>query len=590
MRELRTIRKDDRSAPKALRYGNSELFDVYRVSDFPEVKSLVHDLFLEMREGGLVPSQTTYARRFRENLRLTVLNLCAVYLTDPMKYVAYHRSKQAYEKGSRYHTLGVSYRYFVEKIIKGFLEPRGYIEGKKGHQFSDSRRVSRMRPTKRFVDRLIEKHNITLPMIQYDDRRPLLVLRDSEGKDLPFEDDAFTLKAKENLELINKVYDQNVILLACSNQDLKLLNDELNKHPDPAKRRGGSVDFTRTRVRRIFNNGTWQQGGRYYGGWWQRVIHKKPFRFRQHITINGMPTVEPDFSGLHIHMLYAMEGIQMSESDAYWLDGFSNDDTFRSFVKRMLLVMVNAGSMSEVRSVLHEEVHYKKTLKLPAEIPSTRAKDIDPIRTAFENRHEPIAHYFSSGKGIDLQYWDSVLAEYIMVHFAEQGVPCLPVHDSFVIDFRYEDELIQVMQKGFKALFKQECGLGIKHSTGVYDLEWTFVHYLKWMDGEYTDEDAERDEMWLNTHFSRYNQLLEQFANAKSVELEQPVLREIPQEVLNQMRNMVDSYKAKRGKPAPPGTPLSPVSDHIENPHRIKMVTPTAMKQFKLLRDRASQS
>lgn len=85
---------------------------------------------------------------------------------------------------------------------------------------------------------------------------------------------------------------------------------------------------------------------------------------------------------------------------------------------------------------------------------------------------------------------------------------------------------------------------------------------------------------------SRYNLWLEQFADAKGVELEQPEIREIPSEVIEQLRDKVDRYKSERDQPAPPGTPLFPVADYIDNPYRIKMVTPTAMKQFKLLSER----
>ena len=31
------------------------------------------------------------------------------------------------------------------------------------------------------------------------------------------------------------------------------------------------IDVTQKRLRRIFNNGSFQQGGRFYGGWWQNI-------------------------------------------------------------------------------------------------------------------------------------------------------------------------------------------------------------------------------------------------------------------------------------------------------------------------------
>ena len=49
-------------------------------------------------------------------------------------------------------------------------------------------------------------------------------------------------------------------------------------------------------VRRIFNNSRWDEGGRYYGGWWQRC----PKTYRENIVFDGVGTAEIDFSGIHI--------------------------------------------------------------------------------------------------------------------------------------------------------------------------------------------------------------------------------------------------------------------------------------------------
>jgi hypothetical protein len=37
------------------------------------------------------------------------------------------------------------------------------------------------------------------------------------------------------------------------------------------------------------------------------------------------------------------------------------------------------------------------------------------------------------------------MAEAIMIHFAKKGHPCLPMHDSFIIDSRLSDELLEAM-------------------------------------------------------------------------------------------------------------------------------------------------
>ena len=69
-------------------------------------------------------------------------------------------------------------------------------------------------------------------------------------------------------------------------------------------------------VRRIFNNNSFSDGGRFYGGWWQRIDRK----FRKEIRLNNSPTVEIDYSALHIILAYSEAGIdywQTTSKDPY---------------------------------------------------------------------------------------------------------------------------------------------------------------------------------------------------------------------------------------------------------------------------------
>ena len=53
--------------------------------------------------------------------------------------------------------------------------------------------------------------------------------------------------------------------------------------------------------------------------------------------------------------------------------------------------------------------------------------------------------YFT-GIGLKLQRADSDIAEAVMLHFARQDVPCLGVHDSFLVPRQHAEELVQVME------------------------------------------------------------------------------------------------------------------------------------------------
>jgi hypothetical protein len=275
-RKLKTIIKQDLTGDKSNLKNNFIDLNPNNISDHPEVKSLVSYVFQEMIDQGYGYPQKTNNHKLRDHLRMVLLTLCLAYFSDPMKSVRFYRDKNRYNKGTIPYQLRITYSFLVNRVIP-FLIERGYIEDVKGHQFADSSFASRMRATKKLMKLVVDYYKVKYPMIKRDPDKDILVLKGKKywktftrkGKeetvwvadeiDYPETDD--TLKLKENIKFINKVLDQNVILLQITNKDLDYLNKRLNEHPDPDKRRGGSVDFTQTQLKRVFNNGRWDQGG-----------------------------------------------------------------------------------------------------------------------------------------------------------------------------------------------------------------------------------------------------------------------------------------------------------------------------------------
>jgi hypothetical protein len=368
--------------------------------------------------------------------------------------------------------------------------------------------------------------------------KDLVILRDEEKNNIDYADTPHTLKMKENLKLINEVLNSNVILLKITDQDLAYLNERLSNHKDSEIRKGGSIDFTQTSLWRVFNNSSWSQGGRFYGGWWQRILNKKETGedYRKDITINGMPTREYDYSGFHINMLYALKKLPLPKGDVYKLPGYSNDPIFRRFVKRMLLVMVNASSRSSVRKVMHEAVHRYHSLELPSGIKSTRNVDIFPIVDALEREHAPIKDYFCTGKGIDLQYHDSVIAEAILVFFANNNIPCLPLHDSFIVDCRYHEWLKYIMQVAFRKYFGQDCTVTPKKFIMLEAIESAMdeLYNRRMQPNEKVTEGEDND---IGDDYSQYDKMLKEFAEAKGVTIEDYEFRSPTDEELMEFRD-----------------------------------------------------
>ena len=204
--------------------------------------------------------------------------------------------------------------------------------------------------------------------------------------------------------------------------------------------------------------------GRYgrnysFGNGFQNVKSKD----RLNLRIDGERVHEVDFSGLHIRMLYAMEGKDYEKSDIYdlgqWYLKYGLDEkTARLAVKKMMLIMVNAPNRSKAWFAFKKEWN---------EINGTtgyhRIAWSDELIDLIENEHKEIKKYFCSGKGVELQWMDGKLMRDICSHFAEKEICALPIHDSLVIQERYVNEAVDVMEKKYMNMFgNMRCPVKIK--------------------------------------------------------------------------------------------------------------------------------
>ena len=76
--------------------------------------------------------------------------------------------------------------------------------------------------------------------------------------------------------------------------------------------------------------------------------------------------------------------------------------------------------------------------------------------------HRISSDIFGSGIGLRLQREDCDLAEKVMMHFVDRGIPILPIHDSFIIAHRHRKELVAVMLGAFKEVYGQDISVTVK--------------------------------------------------------------------------------------------------------------------------------
>ena len=216
-------------------------------------------------------------------------------------------------------------------------------------------------------------------------------------------------------------------------------------------------------LRAIFNNESWDEGGRLYAVLTKYGVNYQdiPSDYRNTITIDGRPTVELDYGSLHISMLYAAEGI-VTSADAYDIEGLPRD-----FVKKAILVIINADNRTAALKSLENDSRSMMNRTLLSEKKSRlkraycECENFDEALSAIEHHHSPIAKYFYTGYGIKLQNKDSAIALEILNAFVDSDIPILPVHDSFIVEQSQENNLRKVMEEtyeryndGFKCVVK----------------------------------------------------------------------------------------------------------------------------------------
>ena len=418
-------------------------FDVHRKSDYPEVNAVIDIVFENVKV-----YRKAKGRRFRKPQTIKkcvtalVLDLWVASLSgiNPYRYVS--KNKTDYQKGTRYRKLYFNYDTFVGSLND--LIELGYIDEVKGIRFENQSRRTRIKAAAKLLDlfqnpeigipKLMDQYGITSVVVKEIEDVELVRLKDEDKNLIDYEDDEHTQQMRSNLEVINRFISKARVTLHITDSQYAQLREKIIAGSNDEEKL--KIDFTKVNLHRVFNNSSWNDGGRFYGAWWQTI----PKEFRKYIDINRKNTVEVDYSGHHIRILYAINNLQVPD-DPYDIEGIDRD-----VQKQAMLIMLNADKQISAIGAM-----VKKRIKAPVKI----------IR-ALEERHKEISKHFFTGVGNALMNEDADLAEAVMLKMMKRRAVVLPVHDSFIVRNSYEKDLIEVMSEEFSAKYKQDARLKLK--------------------------------------------------------------------------------------------------------------------------------
>ncbi|MEA1830947.1 hypothetical protein U8607_02530 [Methylobacterium durans] len=182
--------------------------------------------------------------------------------------------------------------------------------------------------------------------------------------------------------------------------------------------------------RRVFNNGSWNQGGRTYDHWSQLL----PAARRAQIAIDGAPVALLDYSAAHPRMLYARAGLVL-DGDPYTVPGVE-----REIAKVALLIVLNAISRRQGVEAMAGKLAGEGQPRTDAH--SKAARD---LLIALETHHAPISAQFYRGTGLACQRIEADILNDVAKQARRAGIVTLPVHDELITAAKHESRIRELM-------------------------------------------------------------------------------------------------------------------------------------------------
>jgi hypothetical protein len=267
----------------------------------------------------------------------------------------------------------------------------------------------------------------------YDSNAETIILksRDQEKRLLEYIDAPLTHRLREEIGTINEMLRGTEIDVPGAIKRARdlLMFEELcwDEYDRPFVKRH-HVRLTHKAGRRIFA-GDFKHHGRFYCS-----AQNIPSDARSTMTINGEPCAELDFNAMHPTLAYNIAGAQM-DGDAYDLgDAFE-----RRHVKLGLLIVMNARDPASAARAL---ARHGRQLGINHD----KAK---AIVNAILKRHDAIKAMLCNDWGIKLMNVDASIMVQVMHALVARGIPCIGIHDSIVVQHRFEGQALAEMEKSW---------------------------------------------------------------------------------------------------------------------------------------------
>jgi hypothetical protein len=368
--------------------------------------------------------RTAEFKGHRSNVRRhveAVLIICArMEKYAPNDYVAYARDNNADANCTVLNPLGLKLRKIRQIVDR--LEAIGWLETWVGFRDGVVKRRSRFKAMAPLKELIVE-HRLTECSYYRQLIQDGIILRDVNKKIILRKSSIFDSHTVERYNWLMRRTD--VALAEC-----------------PSGRR---YMFDSNQTYRVFTNGQMNLHGRWYGNWWVNCSKQD----RRYIVINGSPTVELDYKANHLWMIYGLAGQSMPEglrADPYAIPGYP-----RAITKSVFTKVINASSERSAWRAMRDDVRKDRNKQSWLEHIGTLEGFREVVAQLLVS-HPLIESRLYSNYGLTLMYHDSEIAECVIDTLTEARIPCLCIHDSFLVPEDNEAQLRTAMTDAYECL------------------------------------------------------------------------------------------------------------------------------------------
>ncbi|MBP7346475.1 MAG: hypothetical protein KA952_08055 [Sediminibacterium sp.] len=433
-------------------FDQAGMFNPYLFSRDPKLEEASEALYKAVNFSG-------HPSLVKQHLKILMLNIVYAKKQRKLGTIRYSRRNEYWRDFNKLwpNPWGISAK--LDDVVDAMVEA-GLLSRKIGFVTNDLKRQTRIQPTKKFTKKYINPFNLLNIPLEFHETFPLVQVH---LKETPSYDPSsvwhWRYEAKGRTAIPNQ--------LRKMKDQLRSYNSFIAKQKITLEYRAetkealSAINFSlKKRSYRVFSNREINQGGRIYGGWWQEIKSE----LRQFIFINGKSAVECDYKAQHAAMVYGYcLGKSVEEVHGQGFDPYKFHKYPRELGKAIFIRALNVKSRNHVRGSLIKKYEDDLTVDKGKDKDTARLclpyvlNEFDAVMDAFEAHHAPILKpkRFLYPQTKDKKWWklfqfyDSQICMYVLETLRKEKIPCLSLHDSFIVQEKDEKRLREVMKEAY---------------------------------------------------------------------------------------------------------------------------------------------